>query len=325
MKQNMIQQMLASSMGLRADFDVDANRLDAHGNIISTRRALTACPNLITNYGMDHLGTNSIHATFGALHIGSNATAPVNGNTSLGTKIAAVAAGGVGDNVWTWDTTNPKTLVLTRVFTFTVGSAAGTLRELGMSPATNGSICTHALFKDPFGDPTSVEVASDEQLVVTYRLYLVPSEVDAVLVKVQNGTECTLTYRPGWLGVGSVFVTQTGPMSVLSYGNGGPVPNCYGYSGPSSGVGPLTGGPTGTQSTITQALSCTVGTYTNGNYYRDDTLTVPLAALNLNELGAFSSNNAGYPFRFQLSISPRVNKTSNDTLKFTVRTRWYRL
>ena len=323
--QNVSSQKMETGYGLRADFDVELIKFDDAGNPVGRRSPVRNCPNLITNIGMDLIGSTQV-VTLGAfLHIGSGSTAPAFTDAALVTKIAAVAAGGVGNNVSSWDVTNPRTYVYTRVYTFAVGSATGSLRELGLSTASNGSLVTRALFKDAFGDPTTVEVAADEQLVVTYRLYIVPNEVDGVLIKVQNGTEYTLTYRLAYLGVFTPDAPSNATITGVLYSSQSTIPNNVYYTGPTSGVGPVTGGPTGTQSAIFHGVPAFLGTYTNGDYYRDDSMTIPLGLANANEIGAFHSYNGGWPFRWQIGILPRVNKTSNDTLKFVIRTRWYRL
>ena len=317
----MTKQVFKSRFGIRADFDVDARKLDADGNVLSSRRILTKCPNLITDTGMDAFNSYTLQELMGALHVGTDGTAPAFTDTVLGNKRAAVGAGGSGDNTLAWDVTNPKTLVYKRVFTFAVGAASGALRELGFSNATNGNIFTHALFKDAFGDPTIVDVDSDEQLLVTYRLYIIPDERDSMLVKVQGGTEYTIVFRFALLGVVAGSVAAASRLCVIGWPGQSYSYDVSCYYGPSSAIGPVTGGPTGTE--IGNSLPFTLGAYTTGNYYRDDSVTVPLDLFNVNELGAIQLRYAN-PFKTQIGISPRLNKTSNDTIKFTVRTRWYR-
>lgn len=244
------------------------------------------------------------------------------GTTALVNKRAAVGAGGVGDNVWSWDTVNPKAAIYTRVFTFAAGAADGALTELGASAATNGQVNTRALFKDGFGDPTVVNVAADEQLVVTYRLYIVPNETDAVLIKVQNGTEYTLTFRLANLGNTFSYATGSDILSGVLWASQGTSYSVTPFYGGSSAIGAITGSPVGTAG-VAQDMPAVLGSYVNGNYYRDDSITAQLSHFNYSNLGALYGVY-GTPFRWQIGISPRINKTSNDTLKFVIRTRWYR-
>lgn len=312
-----------ANFGVRADFDVDARKLDADGNVVSTRSILKACPNLITDAGMDFIGTGYFNQLFNYLQVGSGNTAPANGDTALTTFVASVGRGGSGDNTWAWDTAVPTTLVYKAVFQFGVGVAAGLLKELGLSLNATSTTFTHALFKDAFGDPTIVDVDSDEQLIVTYRFYFVPNLSDAVLVTTQNGTEYTITTRVSNAGVamGAWTAYNARVSGILDTYWGAPA--VYYYFGPSSGVGPVNSGPLGDVSAESRDNTSVAGTYTPGNFYRDDTYTVPLSRAVGSDLGAILF--IGFPYRVQIGISPRLNKTINDTIKITLRTSWSRL
>lgn len=313
-----------ANFGVRADFDVDARKLDADGNVVSTRSILKGCPNLITDAGMNFIGTGYFYQFFNYLQVGSGNTAPANGDTALTTFVASAGRGGAGDNTWAWDTTVPTTLVYKAVYQFGVGAAAGSLKELGLSIGATSTTLTHALFKDAFGDPTIVDVDSDEQLIVTYRFYFVPNLSDAVLVTTQNGTEYTITTRVSNAGVAMGVTTAinsrvSGILDTNYYG----APAVYYYFGPTSGVGPVNSGPLGTVSSESRDSVAVAGTYTPGNFYRDDTYTVPLSRAVGSDLGAILF--IGFPYRVQVGISPRLNKTENDTIKITLRTSWSRL
>lgn len=315
-------------MAIRADFDVDVVKCDVDGNPIpgTMRRVLTKCKNLFTNTGMDNIGTASWLAYTAFLQVGSGSAVPANSDTTLTTYIAGVGPGGIGDNVWAWDTVNPKALVYTRVFQYAAGAATGSIRELGLSTTgTTGNLCTHALFKDPFGDPTTVVIAADEQLVVTYRIYFVPNESDSVFIVTQGATEYTLTTR--MLGLGTRMGTLNNyPMRNGLFGERSDLNHAMGvyiYYGVTSGLGAITAiEPIGTVESI-NGPPRTYGTYTPGNYYRDDVMTIPLNTANQNDIGAIGFYGAT-PFCAQVGIVPRVNKTSLDTIRFTMRTSWSR-
>ncbi len=317
-------------LGVRADFDVDLVKCDVEGNPISTRRVLDRCPNLITNYGLDVLngttsGSSWIMVFSNSLHVGMSSDVPSYSDLALGNKRTAVNNGGSGNNGYAWDTANgnPRTFVLTRVFQFGVGAASGAITELGLSPTTTGQITTHALFKDAFGDPTTINVAADESLVVTYRIYVVPNETVSTLIKTVNGTEYTL--QMSWARLGAeygnsvYFGYPSVPLAV--YTNG---PSNYhliveAYYGATSGLGPVTDNPVGTASSQHTPTTCslTFTPYVSGNYYNQAAVTIGLNAANFSNIGAFRFT--GTMFFQQISISPRINKTSNDTIKFTAR------
>jgi len=64
-----------------------------------------------------------------------------------------------------------STVTLSRTFPFSLGSKVGTFSEVGLyTLASNGTFIAGQLIKDEFGNPTTVTVLSDEQLVITYIL-----------------------------------------------------------------------------------------------------------------------------------------------------------
>lgn len=311
--------------GLHADFDVLLRKFDKDGNAVSEHMPVKGCPNLITDNGMNLFGMGPINngsATgyfSSRCQVGTGTGTLSFSDTALFNRRAAAGSGGIGNRIAYWDTTNPKTLVLQFVYQFAVGAATGALTELGLSSADTGSLSTHAFFKDAFGDPTVVDVDSDEQVIVTYRLYITPSELDDVFVVTQNDVEYTITTRLGRAGSwtdGAVYECFSG---LLSYTGAS---SSYYYTGASSGVGPVTSVPSGDVS-VFQNFSAVYGAYTAGNFYRDDSCTISLNQAIANNIGAFRFD--AVPFTVQIGISPRLNKTSNDTIKFTVRTSWARL
>ena len=319
--------MAQSNVGVRCDFDVDIRKFHTDGSLQSERRVLTKCPNLITNLGMDAFGEDSTQyfarIMMAYLQVGTSTTPPEFTDTVLGTRVTAVGPGGTGDNAWAWDTTNNHILVYTRVYQFGVGAAAGALKELGLSASTTGSVFTRALFKDAFGDPMTVNVAADEQLVVTYRLYFTANESDYVFVTVQNGIEYTVTTRVAGLSTSTAPLDQywaTLSGIAVGYSNGNV--DLLGRYGVTSGLNPVTS-PDTTGTDAGYIYNGTIKTaYVPGSYYVDQSVTIGLNQFNVNDLGAFLF--LGSPFRVQMSVSPRINKTSNDTIKITMRTSWSR-
>ena len=314
--------MIHTSFGIREEFDVALVKCDSEGNPIEEPRVvLKNCPNLITDTGMNLIGSTGFDSFRAFVQVGTGNTAPSNSNTSLVNRIAGVA--GVFQGV-TWDATNPKTAVFTIIYTFAAGAATGNLAELGLSVTTSGTLNTRALFVDGGGSPITVTVLSDEQLVLTYRIFVVPNETDSVLNTTQKGTPYTLTLRPSDLSVAFADSNNfTGQRlgAIITTGSG--AGDLVVYSGASSDIGTTIQSPTGTATSIVSGTTPAYGTYTSGDFYRDDTLHLPLSVGNISTVGAYRFE--GYPFRTQLSVSPRVTKTSLDTMTFTIRTAWARI
>ncbi len=156
------------------------------------RLSLPRTKNLITRGGMNLL------AIFGdTLHVGTGGTTPTFADTSLEAFLVA-------SNESNWSTNTP---ILTgtdylkesqNTYTFNVGAVVGNISELGV--AVNDSqvpdIQTRALFKDGIGDPTTITVTVDDQLVVTYfvkkTISMIPV-VTSILADV-DGVPTTIDY-----------------------------------------------------------------------------------------------------------------------------------
>lgn len=327
--------MAGLQYGLSADFDVTVRKIGADGDIVSERTPVRGCPNLITDYGLDYLGTKPLSHGPGStgdafttyLSVGTGNAAPAFTDTALAAKVAHVAVGGVNDNTCAWDTLDPDRIVVTRVFTFGVGAAAGALRELGLHGTAGGTLTTRALFKDAFGDPTVIDVDSDEQLIVTYRIYIKPALTNYVFTTTQNAVEYTVTTRCSeirtWFNTYLVGTAGRSPLGVIWSGQGRAC-RLRAFYGTNSALNIVTATPTGTMVDLGEynAPNYTQGAYTNGTYYRDDSITIPVASGNYNDIGVFVIE--GFPFKIQIGISPRLSKTSLDTVKLTIRTSWAR-
>lgn len=324
--------MLYANLGLSADFDVMVRRFDEYGNHLGDDLVIEKCKNLITNAGLNALGPPDVdfNGFSNFCFVGTGTGTPAFTDTALFNKIAAVQAGGAGDGEHGWDVAGgrPKTLYLKRVFQFPVGAAVGTLTELGLSNTATGQTLTHALFKDAFGDPTTVLVGANDQLFVTYRVYITPNETDSVFVTTQNGTEYTITARYANLGrTGNVYYRLGPSFSIygiyFSWIPRWDVDWFAGY-GPNSAIG-----PTNNQSSTSTwspryryYRSLGARAYTADSYYIDEYIVASANEANFSDVGVIHIQSS--PFDIQVQISPRINKTNIDTFKLTIRTSWGR-
>lgn len=315
------------SFSIRGEFDLHKQkvRIDGEGNQIPVGPAVHvhSGSNLITDTGMNYLGSSvSFYGFFSAVQVGTSNTAPANSDTALGGRVAGV----VGSVVPAWDTTNPRAAVMVGSYVFAAGAATGVLAELGLSATVSGVLHTRALFLDEDDNPITVTVLADEQLLVTYRVIITASETDSVLTTTQKGTEYTVTLRPALLGVSLGTTMSSARFGAFGFNSGAGATTIYGasYSGVTSAIGAVTAGPTGTQTNYARnsGVAYTFGSYTSGNFYRDDTVEFGLTLGNAANTGAFQF--AGAPFFVQIGVSPRLNKTAVDVLRFTVRTSWSR-
>lgn len=88
---------------------------------------------------------------------------PVSGRTS---RKSVSRSGKEVDNL-----NGTSTLTLTRTLPFSLGDKVGTFSEVGLyTSSSTGTFIAGQLIKDELGNPTTITVLADEQLVITYTL-----------------------------------------------------------------------------------------------------------------------------------------------------------
>ena len=140
------------------------------GGVESEQRIVTDWfPNLITNGGLDRLGSTSFNNSSYYCQVGTGNTNPTFADTQLVNYLANVYIDSSADS------RNLVTLYQQRINTYLFGEgvAAGNLAEVGVGWATTGSLFSRALILDSGGSPTTITVLSDEYLTVvySYRVY----------------------------------------------------------------------------------------------------------------------------------------------------------
>lgn len=127
--------------------------------------------------------------------IGTGTTEITRDAHELTSRFPATSGGGSvsrdGNEIDNGDGTS--TLTLTRTMSFNMGDTVGTFSEVGISRSSNGSnLIAGQLIKDEFGNPTTITVLADEQLVVSYTLEItVPNGATAEAPLVASGIVTT--------------------------------------------------------------------------------------------------------------------------------------
>jgi|GEM_PF-4824814 len=124
-------------------------------------------PNLMTNNGRDRLAGTISWASGGSYcFVGTGNTAPSVTDLSLDSQIAKVARDSNTNTV----VGSPDYYHQTEAaFKFPVGDVVGNVAELGFSTtSTDSDLCVRELVRDGGGSPTTISVAADEQLLITY-------------------------------------------------------------------------------------------------------------------------------------------------------------
>lgn len=146
--------------------------------------------------------------------VGSGTTPPANSNTQLQTQIgnasgmATVTPNGVvkeGDDYFSSST---------GVAEWTTGAIVGNISEIGgnlRNETSGGALDTRALVVDGAGDPTTITLTSEDQLVVSYTLrYRIPTTQHSSTVDFDDvTTQCTLetlgVYNNSHWGISELF------------------------------------------------------------------------------------------------------------------------
>lgn len=294
--------------------------LDKDGNI---KEQTPIFPNLITNAGLDQIATTGSYGmSFGipkmiaSAFVGTGNTPPTINDTTMTSYLASVGPYGSGaptsNNIYVAGP--PAYWTQTWTYTFGTGAAAGNLTEVGVgyisAAGPTYTLFSHALIVDGAGNPTTLTVLSTDQLILTYTLrnYInLTDQTGSVLI---SGITYTLLWRPMLIGTP---VTMAAPVSSTS---GGSVTMIW-YQGP---IGTNTGQPSGTSSNANDP-SYTFATYTNGTFFQQVTGNWGVTVANLSGgLGALAVTT---PFhKYQMSFSPKIPKTSANTLSFTINFSW---
>lgn len=273
-------------------------------------------PNLITNLGMDRVGLGSGAAWANFCRIGTGTTTPAFTDTALVAQVASTSTlvgsvSNVNAGAPNYETTSTAT------WEFAQGAVVGNMAELGLgwTASTANTLATRSRILDGGGSPTTITVQASEILQVTYRLRSFPKITDDTGVVVISGVNYNYTARLSSAGNARGLQATNGPLTGLSSANA--------YNG---ALGAITAAPSGTTTSLTTGA---LAAYTNGNFYREHTVTAALAvgnlsggitAISMSYLGGASGTWATH----QIGFSPAIPKDNTKTLSLTFRTSWAR-
>lgn len=134
------------------------------------RRKVADFPNLITDIGLDRMGSGGIYLTY--CQVGSGSTPPAESDVALAAYLAHSS-----DRVSTATGALPEApyyAFIQKTWRFGVGEAAGNISEVGIGWSTNTNLYSRALILDAEGNPTTLTVQPDEILEVFYETRYYP-------------------------------------------------------------------------------------------------------------------------------------------------------
>lgn len=318
-------------LGVCGRFRGVAHKVDAAGNIISSREAFPWTDNIVTDQGLNFLGGIQSNTLWQGIVVGTGNNPPLATDTTLQTGLAftsSIAPGG-GESTVMQVAATPYYCQKTVTYRFNTGTAAGVLSELGMAGRQGGSptpaartVYSRALIVDGGGNPTTITILSDEIFDVTYqhRTYIT-STASGTFQQTIDGTLTNFDYTiiPALMTAnasawGDFTATSAGFQAFRdSTGN-------YNINGGAAtgALGAITSVPAGTNAGWS---SVSTATYTSGNYYIDGTFTMNTSSANFTMASlCFAFTHAA----FQMSLSPSVVKTSVKQYTFTARISWGR-
>lgn len=275
-------------------------------------------PNIVTDWGLDRMGANSDYLA--RFHVGSGSSTPSELDTTLD-SLVATSDGFVSDSEN--NTSSPPyyhTKTIQR--SFSEGTATGNLTEVaaGIANTSGDYAFSRALILDGSGDPTTITVLSDEELRITYAIRLYPPTGDFSGTVNISGTDydflgraAAVTSTSSWgFGTSSNGVSSASDGDMSSRGDQG-----------GAGIGPITGGISGSASGLTDSQNGQDDPYVPGTLERGASWLFGTDVANFAggiKAIQFSFNWCTWQFEFDTPIP----KTSDDELTIEAQHSWGR-
>lgn len=269
--------------------------------------------NLITNNGMNLIAINTNWHRY--CSVGSSSATPAFTDIALGSRIATTDTPGTPSSSIQ---PSERYFIGQKIHTFVAGTATGNVSEIGIGSQPDGtSLFSRALVLDTMGNPTSITVLPDEDLVVVYQLWIKqPIEDYNLTVGGRNivmracrvnDTDPIATQRNLRWSFNSTAVFQ------LPSGAG----NIILFSGDISAI---TGYPSGTQQT--GGGTPVMAAYVTDSHEITGTITFPTGSGNSAAIKSF-----GWVFGptcWQAQLDTEITKTNLQTLRFGLKLSWSR-
>lgn len=284
--------------------------------------------NLVVNGGLDAMQSTGLGALLNYMAVGTSSTAPSTSHSALVAEISPSSTNRTADNGGVSDvfgyTSGAEDFQyrrLVRLFGQTQGN--GNLTEVGwFSGSTGGTMFMRQLLKDVGGTPTVISKTSEDQLEITYEHRVYPPVSDVVLSAFDLTTEGT-THD---VTVRALAVNQQPWRRWLAAGpvdTGDPAGRAYEENTLVARTANLDSLTAGTNSSVSNA------SYTNGNYYRDQTIiwdpSVANFTLGIGLIACYLADNGSNPrHMYQMLWNPRIPKTDVKRLTLVIRRSWGR-
>jgi hypothetical protein len=269
-----------------------------------------------------------IYSIMTRVAVGTGSTAPTVNDTGLVSTLASKTENNdtTVSNTYSYDSdTDTFEFVHSKSFPFPLGGVVGNISEVAVfsnstTSTTYNTLVSRALIVDSLGDPSTITLTAEDQLVVTYTMVLqVPrtisfnfsyNAVDYVL-------EGKLSTTNPDTGTGFSRLLASSAASVIAK-----LSRSTDVSYPSATANGLNNN-TGGWTSLTGAAGISLVTPLNPSSVRKTRIRFPLASSNYTEgIKCFAlSNTSGWMFKF----TPAFPKTANEILEIEFATDFVRL
>jgi len=276
--------------------------------------------NLITNGGLDRMGSTSDPLFLQYCQVGIGSTTPAFTDTALANRHASQSS--IEETIHTLATIDTPYVQTVRRYRFNAGVFNNTvISEVGIGWASIGGLFSRALILDGVGLPTTITLLNDEYLDVVYtlRLYVPLSDVTGT-VNI-SGTDYDYTLRAS---KAANWTSATGAdLADLDFRV---IKDVAGYNGNIQASIWTNADPSGTESNFTTAT--TTASYSGGFTNTFPAVIAGLNSCNFAEglVSVYFEISAGAPdIRFQIQFSPAIPKTASQILELVFSVTWGRV
>lgn len=293
---------IAARVGVSGRFRLE--KKDRAGNIVFLKNF----ENLITDNGLNLLSTSTTKWSY--CSVGSGNSNPVDSNVQLDNFIASAFNPIVTPGIYTTE----RQSYIRFQYTFGVGAVVGNVSEVGVGPVAGGTnLFSRALVKDSGGNPVSISILADEQLIVTYEFLVSQPVTDFV----SNVDGYDIVLRASLVNGGPGNWTMESSSVARIYTDTFSTAIAQAFTGGS--LGDITSEPSGSPRNRSFAV---LHTYVAGSHQTSATITWSPGSFS-GTVNAFRFG-AGIVGFWQLSVTPSIVKTVDDRIELDVFVIWAR-
>jgi len=126
--------------------------------------------NLVLTVGLDMWHNQPARSLVSWCNVGTNATEPAIGQSGLLAYLASSSSR--ISRTRGYETADPAHVSMLTTYEFAIGSCTGNLVEVGLSRSENDNYFNRQLFRDQYGDPTTITVLENEGIRVISEVFV---------------------------------------------------------------------------------------------------------------------------------------------------------